>query len=78
MQYRTLQVGERLKFDLVVPQATSTRHVAAAAFYHCLGTLPHLCPVAALRSLDAVLATKDLIRLEQPVPYKNVVIDILA
>ncbi|TEB35062.1 hypothetical protein FA13DRAFT_1788657 [Coprinellus micaceus] len=60
MQYRTLQVGERLQFDLVVPQATSTRHVAAAAFYHCL-----------------VLATKDLIRLEQPVPYENVVIDVL-
>ncbi|KAJ7125591.1 Rec8 like protein-domain-containing protein [Mycena crocata] len=26
-----------LSFDNVVPMATSTRHVAAAAFYHCLG-----------------------------------------
>ncbi|KAJ6519804.1 hypothetical protein C8R45DRAFT_36285 [Mycena sanguinolenta] len=25
-----------LSFDAVVPMATSTRHVAAAAFYHCL------------------------------------------
>ncbi|KAJ7487587.1 hypothetical protein B0H11DRAFT_2408492 [Mycena galericulata] len=25
-----------LRFDAVVPMATSTRHVAAAAFYHCL------------------------------------------
>ncbi|KAJ7634291.1 hypothetical protein DFH06DRAFT_1003827 [Mycena polygramma] len=25
-----------LSFDAVVPTATSTRHVAAAAFYHCL------------------------------------------
>ena len=27
-----------LAFDDVVPKATSTRRVAAAAFYHCLGT----------------------------------------
>ena len=26
-----------LEFDDVVPKATSTRRVAAAAFYHCLG-----------------------------------------
>lgn len=26
-----------LSFDAVVPMTTSTRHVAAAAFYHCLG-----------------------------------------
>lgn len=31
-----------LKFDDVVPKDTSTRHVAAAAFYHCLGEL--FCP----------------------------------
>ena len=28
-----------LAFDDVVPKSTSTRRVAAAAFYHCLGTL---------------------------------------
>lgn len=26
-----------LMFDDIVPNETSTRHVAAAAFYHCLG-----------------------------------------
>ncbi|RDB28700.1 hypothetical protein Hypma_015537 [Hypsizygus marmoreus] len=26
-----------LTFDIVVPHSTSTRHVAASAFYHCLG-----------------------------------------
>lgn len=26
-----------LSFNAVVPMATSTRHVAAAALYHCLG-----------------------------------------
>ncbi|KAH8100703.1 Rec8 like protein-domain-containing protein [Cristinia sonorae] len=36
-------------FNDIVPVATSTPHVAAAAFYHCL-----------------VLATKDLVRLDQP------------
>lgn len=28
-----------LTFDIIVPQSTSTRHVAASAFYHCLGAL---------------------------------------
>lgn len=28
-----------LTFDDVVPKSTSTPHVAAAAFYHCLGAL---------------------------------------
>lgn len=36
MQYRSLQEGGRLTFDMVVPRDTSTRHVASAAFYHCL------------------------------------------
>ena len=30
-------VNSELDFDDVVPKATSTRRVAAAAFYHCLG-----------------------------------------
>lgn len=30
-----------VKFNDVVPSETSTRHVASAAFYHCLGeTIP--------------------------------------
>jgi len=30
-----------LSFDDMVPKATSTRRVAAAAFYHCLGMFKH-------------------------------------
>jgi hypothetical protein len=38
MQNQTLTDSSiSLTFDDVVPKSTSTRHVAAAAFYHCLG-----------------------------------------
>jgi hypothetical protein len=37
MQHQTLPGGRDLTFETVVPRMTSTRHVAAAAFYHCLG-----------------------------------------
>ena len=38
MQYQTLpKPNGRLTFETVVPNLSSTRHVAAAAFYHCLG-----------------------------------------
>lgn len=33
--------SEDLTFATVVPSVTSTRHVAAAAFYHCLGKEIH-------------------------------------
>lgn len=37
MQQNTLpDLSAGLSFDIIVPTATSTRHVAAAAFYHCL------------------------------------------
>ncbi|KII94383.1 hypothetical protein PLICRDRAFT_425757 [Plicaturopsis crispa FD-325 SS-3] len=36
MQSQILPNSTSLVFDHVVPQATSTRHVAAAGFYHCL------------------------------------------
>lgn len=52
MQWQSLPSASHFTFDVVVPQGASTRHVAAAALYHCL-----------------VLATKDLLRLEQPNPY---------
>ena len=40
MQLQTVQrPWEGLAFRKVAPQETSTRHVAAAAFYHCLGKL---------------------------------------
>lgn len=38
MQFQTLPAAKALTFEDVVPRVTSTRHVAAAAFYHCLGT----------------------------------------
>lgn len=37
MQAQTAAQPEGLSFDTIVPKATSTPHVAAAAFYHCLG-----------------------------------------
>ncbi|KXN90037.1 hypothetical protein AN958_05042, partial [Leucoagaricus sp. SymC.cos] len=51
--------SEELNFATIVPTVTSTRHVATAAFYHCL-----------------VLATKDLVRLEQREPYSSILISI--
>ena len=37
MQHRSLPSTQYLVFDNVVPKATSTARVAAAALYHCLG-----------------------------------------
>ena len=38
MQFRALSnPNGRLSFDKVAPPEASTRHVAGAAFYHCLG-----------------------------------------
>ncbi|KAI0003692.1 hypothetical protein BJV74DRAFT_479605 [Russula compacta] len=43
MQLQTVQrPSEGLAFDNVAPRETSTPHVAAAAFYHCLGELINL------------------------------------
>ncbi|EEB88292.1 hypothetical protein MPER_13951, partial [Moniliophthora perniciosa FA553] len=38
MQQQAMPIGTggHISFDTIVPKATSTRHVAAAAFYHCL------------------------------------------
>ncbi|KAF8905571.1 Rec8 like protein-domain-containing protein [Gymnopilus junonius] len=61
MQNQTLSERHgQLTLEHVVPKVTSTRHVAAAGFYHCL-----------------VLATKNLVRLEQGEPYGSVIIDII-
>ena len=39
MQLRAMpSENSELSFDEVVPRTTSTRRVAAAGFYHCLGT----------------------------------------
>ncbi|KAF8622477.1 hypothetical protein AX15_006993 [Amanita polypyramis BW_CC] len=38
MQFKTLpSSAQELSFDTIAPKSGSTRHVAAAAFYHCLG-----------------------------------------
>lgn len=66
----------RLTFETVVPNLSSTRHVAAAAFYHCLGdgALFLILSVKDKPLVDclpcSVLATKDLIHLEQRNPYE--------
>jgi hypothetical protein len=86
MQYQTLPATSKFTFDNIVPKTTSTRRVAAAAFYHCLGTWRILEPqqhcypirdsepmtslVHSIHPFDStVLATKDLIRLEQREDY---------
>ena len=51
MQLRaTPSENSELSFDEVVPRATSTRRVAAAGFYHCLGT----------SSADILVASNDI------------------
>lgn len=71
-------LGDDLSFDTIVPDATSTRHVAAAAFYHCLGELHVLRYYRDITEFHwAVLATKDLIRLRQPEPYGTLRIKIV-
>ncbi|KAG8219803.1 hypothetical protein J3R82DRAFT_776 [Butyriboletus roseoflavus] len=55
MQYMSLPSTQYLVFDDVVPTATSTARVAAAALYHCL-----------------VLATKDLLQVNQEEPYGRI------
>ncbi len=58
-----------LAFDDVVPKATSTRRVAAAAFYHCLGTLSTIPTLRTHADLQAVLTTKNLLSVRQEEPY---------
>lgn len=57
-----------LTFDDVVPKQTSTPHVAAAAFYHCLGMSARVLS-RSLSHRRAVLATKDLVQVAQEAPY---------
>ena len=62
-----------LAFDDVVPKDTSTRHVAAAAFYHCLGMfLPSPLVHRVLLTDLTVLSTKDLISIKQEEPFSVV------
>ncbi|KAF9076274.1 hypothetical protein BDP27DRAFT_896001 [Rhodocollybia butyracea] len=62
MQEQAMPAGnESITFDDVVPKMASSRHVAAAGFYHCL-----------------VLATKDLLKVEQKQPYKTILLKVLG
>ncbi|KAG5221915.1 isopentenyl-diphosphate delta-isomerase [Salix suchowensis] len=56
MQYQTLPATTReLTFDRIVPTSSSTRHVAATAFYHCLGRLSR--PLLSPRSIHTARRT---------------------
>jgi len=61
----------------IAPVATTSTHVAAAAFYHCLGALPSTNPLSYADIIILVLATKDLIRVKQDEPYAEVSITIM-
>lgn len=66
-----------LAFDNLAPRETSTRHVAAAAFYHCLGA-PMSAQLSPTDSTDrdlylmTVLSTKDLIGIAQNESYGTI------
>ncbi|KAG1825921.1 uncharacterized protein BJ212DRAFT_1475280 [Suillus subaureus] len=86
MQYKSLSGSARfLAFDDIVPQTTSTAHVAAAALYHCLGACPLITVLfafhaAAMYFVQAgpypMLGTKDLIQLRQEEAYRTIEIRI--
>jgi hypothetical protein len=78
MQLQTLPTTHTLTFDDVVPKTTSTRHVAAAAFYHCLGAcvIPSRYEMSCNFAELTVLGTKHLVGLRQDQPYDNLSIDI--
>ena len=79
MLLQTLPGTDALSFDDVIPKApkassAETRHIAAAAFYHCLGKCSACssdCVVMTYESFP-VLSTKDLVRLEQEEPYGRI------
>lgn len=79
MQLKTFSTATNtLTFDDVVPKLTSTPHVAAAAFYHCLGE-SSVWP-ANNGSTDCrrgqVLATKDHMSVAQDEPYATLSITV--
>ncbi len=73
--------SEDLKFATIVPSAASTRHVAAAAFYHCLGEQSFIHRHGPSNSTSgtmlAVLATKNMVGLKQQDPYGPIVVSIV-
>lgn len=83
MQQQTLPKSAELSFDTVVPKISSTRHVAASAFYHCLGVFSESKVAEMNHSLVLifwwvlVLATKNLLSLHQEEPYESITIEIM-
>ena len=82
MQYRSLPGTQYLGFDDVVPKATSTARVAAAALYHCLGRGMFCCQLrgtgrSTKSTFSVVLATKDLLQVNQEEPYGRINIRIV-
>ena len=78
MQLKTLPgLPDSLNFDDIIPVSTSTSRVAASAFYHCLGKHFDRVFFIEIEPLSAVLATKDLVEVEQPEPYGNLRITVL-
>lgn len=75
---RQAKPNDELKFATIVPAVTSTRHIAATAFYHCLGEEVHvsLVKVGSDRAF-AVLATKNLLHIKQAEPYAPIVISVI-
>jgi hypothetical protein len=66
MQLQTVQrPSEGLAFNSVAPRETSTPHVAAAAFYHCLGEFINMVDITRRAERLVVLATKGVLRINQ-------------
>lgn len=82
MQYRSLPSAQYLEFDDVVPKPTSTARVAAAALYHCLGGCTFYNLLRGTRwftesAVLVVLATKNLLQVNQEEPYGRIDISII-
>jgi meiotic recombination protein REC8, fungi type len=76
MQLQAVQrPSDGLAFSNVAPQETSTPHVAAAAFYHCLGEFMNMSATGEVERL-AVLATKGILRINQVGTYGEIMIRI--
>ena len=79
MQFNTIPISassaQGLSFDTVVPKPGSTRHVAASAFYHCLGKV-FMFTLIGSRHGRPVLGTKNLLHFKQPEPYGPISITI--
>jgi meiotic recombination protein REC8 len=72
-QLRSLPAAGSLTFEDVAPATIAAAHVAASVFYHCLGA-PCAYDTMCQWLTCAVLATKDLVKVDQPGPYATITI----